>query len=85
METKLSSKGQVVLPASLRRKLDIRPGDALEVRIDGRNIVLSPRRKPAGKARIVVSPFSGLPALKGPDGAPVLRSRDVREILADFP
>lgn len=85
METRISSKGQVVLPASFRRKLDLRAGDALEARIDGTNIVLTPRRKRPGKARIVMSPFTGLPALKAPDGAPVLRSKDVKEMLADFP
>jgi AbrB family looped-hinge helix DNA binding protein len=85
METKFSSKGQVVLPASFRRKLDLRAGDAMEARIDGTSIVLTPRRKRVGKARIVTNPLTGLPALKAPDGAPVLRSKDVREMLADFP
>jgi AbrB family looped-hinge helix DNA binding protein len=85
METKVSSKGQVVLPASFRRKLDLREGDPLDVRIDGASIVLTPRRKRAGQATIVTSPLSGLPALKAPEGAPILRSKDVREMLADFP
>ena len=85
MQTKVSTKGQVVLPGPLRRKLDLRAGDALDVRIDGVAIVLTPRRKRAGKARIVTDPLTGLPALKAPDGAPVLRSKDVGEMLADFP
>ncbi len=85
METKLSSKGQVVLPVSFRRKLDLREGDALDLRVDGSSIVLTPRRKPSGKARIITDPVTGLPALKAPEGAPVLRSKDVREMLADFP
>jgi AbrB family looped-hinge helix DNA binding protein len=85
METNISSKGQVVLPAALRRRLDLREGDALDVRIDGASIVLTPRRKRAGTPRIITDPVTGLPALKAPDGAPVLRSKDVREMLADFP
>ena len=84
MQTRISTKGQVVLPASFRRKLDLRAGDALDVRIDGAAIVLTPRKR-AGKARIVTDPLTGLPALKAPDGAPVLRSKDVREMLVDFP
>ena len=85
METTISSKGQVVLPAAFRRKLDLREGDAIDARVDGGSIVLTPRRKPSGKARIVADPLTGLPALKAPDGAPVLRSKDVRDMLADFP
>jgi AbrB family looped-hinge helix DNA binding protein len=85
MQTRISTKGQVVLPASFRRKLDLREGDALDARIDGAAIVLTPQRKRTGKARIVTSPLTGLPALKAPDGAPVLRSKAVREMLADFP
>jgi AbrB family looped-hinge helix DNA binding protein len=85
METRISSKGQVVLPAAFRRKLDLRPGDAMEAHVDGRSIILAPRRKRAGKARIIIDPLTGLPALKAPDGAPVLRSKDIREMLADFP
>jgi AbrB family looped-hinge helix DNA binding protein len=82
METTISSKGQVVLPAAFRRKLDLRPGDAIEAGVDGSSIILTPRRKRAGKARIVTDPLTGLPALKAPDGAPVLRSRDVRKMLS---
>ena len=85
METTISSKGQVVLPAAFRRKLDLRAGDALEVRVDGSSIILTSRRKRPGKARIVTDPLTGLPALKAPEGAPVLRSKDVRDMLADFP
>jgi AbrB family looped-hinge helix DNA binding protein len=34
METKLSTKGQVVLPGPVRRKLGLRAGDPLEVRAE---------------------------------------------------
>lgn len=40
---RLSSKGQLVIPAALRRKLGLKPGQALAVRSGaGREIVLSP-------------------------------------------
>ena len=42
METKVSSKGQVVLPSRLRAKLGLRAGDALEVKLEGDAIVLRP-------------------------------------------
>jgi len=85
METRISSKGQVVLPAAFRRKLDLRAGDAIEAHVDGGSIVLTPRRKRSEKATIITDPLTGLPALKAPAGAPILRSKDVLAMLADFP
>ena len=32
---KLSSKSQIVIPADIRRKLHVRPGDTLEVNLEG--------------------------------------------------
>jgi AbrB family looped-hinge helix DNA binding protein len=85
METKISSKGQVVLPAAFRQKLDLRAGDAMEARVDGGSIILTPRRKRAGKAIIVTDPLTGLPALDVEGDVPVLTSEDVAAMLADFP
>jgi AbrB family looped-hinge helix DNA binding protein len=85
MQTKLSTKGQVVLPGPLRRKLGLRPGDPLDVRTDDGSIVLTPRRKRLKKPRIIVDLRTGLPVLTlGPD-APVLTSKQVDEILSNFP
>lgn len=38
--TTVSSKAQIVLPAEIRRALGIRPGDRLEISVDGERIVL---------------------------------------------
>jgi len=85
MQTKLSTKGQVVLPGPLRRRLGLRPGDALDATIEGESIVLRPPRKRLLKPRIVKDPILGTPVLTfGPD-APILTSEEVREMLADFP
>ena len=57
MQTTLSSKGQVVLPGQIRRKLGLRSGDHLEIRVKNGEIVLTPSKpihKP--KASIVVDP-----------------------------
>ena len=83
--TKVSTKGQLVLPQALRRKMNLRPGDTFDVKIEGDRIVLVPRRKRARKPRIVRDPVTGLPALSAGPGAPVLTSEQVAEILADFP
>jgi AbrB family looped-hinge helix DNA binding protein len=85
METKVSTKGQVVLPGPVRRRLGIRAGDRLDVTVDEDRIVLAKRTKFRHKPRIVKDPKTGLIALLlGPD-APILTSERVKELLADFP
>ncbi len=37
---KLSKKAQLVLPASIRRRLNIRPGDRLILEVEGDHVVL---------------------------------------------
>lgn len=84
MQTRVSTKGQVVLPGPLRRKLGIQAADAMDVSVEAGRIVLMPDRKKAPKARILTDPIMGLPVLSAGKGAPLLRSRDVEEILAGF-
>jgi len=85
METKVSTKGQVVLPSRLRERLGLKPGDALDVKVEDGNIVLTPRRRRRRKARIIIDPITGLPVLTAGPGAPVLTHEQVKEMLADFP
>ena len=85
MQTKVSTKGQIVLPGPLRRRLNIRPGDALDIAVEKDRIVLTQASKPKFEARIVEDPVTGFVAIDlGPD-APTLTSEMVREILSDFP
>jgi len=85
MQTRVSTKGQVVLPGPIRRKLGIRAGDPLDIAIEKDRIVLTQPRKPKYKARMVVDPVTGFAAIDlGPD-APILTSEMVRELLSDFP
>jgi AbrB family looped-hinge helix DNA binding protein len=85
MVTTVSTKGQVVVPSSIRRKLGLQPGDLLEARIEGQHIVLTPQKARSRKARIIRDPVTGLPVLTAGPKAPKLTSAEVREILADFP
>lgn len=85
MTTKLSTKGQVVLPKGIRRRLNLRPGDQFETRVEGDRIVLTPKRKRSRKVRIIADPITGLPVLTAGPDAPKLTSAQVAEILADFP
>ena len=89
MVTKLSTKGQVVLPASFRHKLSLQAGDPIDITLEddgkGGRIVIAPRKKSHGKWKIITDPITGWPALKGPAGTPKLTSEKVKELLADFP
>jgi len=85
MQTRVSTKGQIVLPAPLRRRLGIRAGDPLDISVEEDRIVLSAPRTPDYNARMIKDPITGFPVIDvGPD-APVLTSEMVRELLVDFP
>ena len=85
MRTTVSTKGQVVVPSRIRRKLGLQPGDSLEASVEGQHIVLTPRKICPRNARIIRDPVTGLPVLTAGPKAPKLTSAEVREILADFP
>lgn len=85
MQTRVSTKGQVVLPGPFRRRLGIRAGDPLEASVEDGRIVLTPRRVRPVRARIVEDPETGLPVLSAGPEAPMLSGKDVAEILSNFP
>ena len=85
MTTTLSSKGQVVLPQAVRRKLGLHPGAQFTCAVRDGGIFLKPELQKPAKVRIGRSKLSGLPALIGPAGMPRLTSAAVRAMLADFP
>ena len=85
MRTRVSTKGQVVLPSRIRLRLGLQPGDSLDAELNGEQIILTPRRTRRGSARITEDPITGLPVLTAGADATKLTSKQVREILADFP
>jgi len=85
MQTKISTKGQVVLPSPIRHKLGLRTGDPLDAKVEGGRIVLTPRRTRSRKVSIVLDRITGLPVLSADADAPLLSSKQVEEILANFP
>jgi AbrB family looped-hinge helix DNA binding protein len=52
MQTRVSTKGQIVLPGPLRRELGIQAGDAMDVSVEAGRIVLIPHRKMKRKTTI---------------------------------
>ena len=85
MRTRVSTKGQVVLPSPIRHRLGLQPGDFLDAELEGQRIILTPRRARRASARIVKDPVTGLPVLTAGADAAKLTGEQVREILADFP
>ncbi len=85
MQTKVSTKGQVVLPGPLRRRLGIQAGDPLDVNVESGRIVLTPQKSRRLRVKIATDPVTGLPVFSAGPDAPVLSSKEVEEILASFP
>ena len=85
MQTRVSTKGQVVLPSPIRKRLDLRPGDPLDANVENGRIVLTPRRKRMHRAKLMVDPVTGLPVLSAGPDAPILTSKDIEDILTNFP
>ena len=65
--------------------LGLRTGDPLDTKVEGGSIVLTPQRKRSKKVSILVDPITGLPVLSAGRDAPLLSSKEVREILSEFP
>jgi len=85
MELKLSTKGQIVLAGAIRRRLGLQPGDSLDAKVQGGRIVLTPRKTRPLKTNLRIDPITGLPVLSAGAGAPRLSSKQVKEILDEFP
>jgi AbrB family looped-hinge helix DNA binding protein len=85
MKTKVSTNGQVVLPGVLRSRLGIQSGDPLDIAVEAGSIILTPQRKSPQKAKIISDPVTGLPVLCVGKDVPVLSSKEVEEILSNFP
>jgi hypothetical protein len=66
------------------RRLDIRAGDPQDADIEDGRIVLTRGERPH-RGKLVTDPITGLPALSAGANAPPLSSKEVEEILSNFP
>jgi len=80
MTTTLSSKGQLVIPLELRRRLGLTAGDRLTCEVQEGRIILE--REKTGGAKMTMG-SDGLPILTAPEGAPEMTPELVKEILAE--
>jgi len=85
MELKLSTKGQIVLAGTIRRRLGLQAGDLLDAKVQAGQVVLTPRKTRVSKGILLVDALTGLPVLSAGAGAPRLTSKQVREIMVEFP
>ena len=84
MMSRLSSKGQIVLPKQVRNRLHLRPGARLACEIKDGAIVLTPEHPVTERPKSIVDPKTGLRITKSP-AATQVSSADVRAALLDFP
>jgi AbrB family looped-hinge helix DNA binding protein len=79
--TRLSSKGQVVIPTAVRRALRLEAGDRLRITVEGRRLVIEPEE--AESARLVKE--RGRRVLVAPASALAMTTAAVKAVLSDFP
>lgn len=78
----LSSKGQLVIPARIRKAMNLRAGDKVEMKLEGGRLVL--QRGSACGARLKRGRF-GRPVLVAAQGAPALTTENVIRLLEELP
>jgi AbrB family looped-hinge helix DNA binding protein len=79
--SRLSTKGQLVIPARFRKALNLRPGDKVEMVLENRGLVL--RREPQRAARLKRGKF-GRPVLVAAEGAPLMTTESVTALLEEL-
>lgn len=80
MTTTLSSKGQVVIPLEIRKRLGLSAGAIISCHLQDGRIVLDPLRDAAPAHFISDAEYV---ALKAPEGAPEMTPERVKEILSE--
>lgn len=81
MKTKLSSKGQVVIPLEVRKRLGLQTGAIMDCKLDQNRIVLSPFSSDSCATLIHDASYI---ALEAPDGAPEMSPERVKDILSEL-
>lgn len=71
-----------MIPARLRKALNLRPGDKVEMILEGRGLVL--RRESQRAARLKRGRF-GRPVLLAAEGAPAMTTESVTALLEELP
>ena len=81
MKTKLSSKGQVVIPLEIRKRMGISTGTVMDCQLAQNRIILSPCES-TSKAKLITD--AAYIALEAPEGAPEMSPERVKDILSEL-
>lgn len=81
MTTTLSSKGQIVIPLEIRKKLGLSAGAVISCDLEDGRIVLDPRGSARPARLLSAADYS---ALEAPEGAPEMTPERVKEILSEL-
>jgi AbrB family looped-hinge helix DNA binding protein len=76
VNTKLSTKGQIVIPQSLRERKNLHPGDILEIEETGQGIFLRKR----GRTRPQIIEKSGVAVFQEDKDTPAITSTMVQKL-----
>lgn len=80
--SRLSTKGQLVIPVRLRKVLNLRPGDKLDMKVEGPRLIL--QRVSPHAAKLKRGRF-GRPVLVAAKGAPAMTTESVDALLRGLP
>ncbi len=80
--SRLSTKGQLVIPARFRKALNLRPGDKVVMALEDRGLVL--RRESPPAAKLKRGKF-GRPVLVAAEEAPSMTTESVAALLEELP
>jgi AbrB family looped-hinge helix DNA binding protein len=78
----LSTKGQLVIPTQYRKALNLRPGDKVEMTLEGPRLILE--RRSRRTAKLTRGRF-GRPVLVSAPGGPAITTETVNALLDELP
>ena len=81
MTVTLSTKGQLVIPAQIRKALNLNAGDQVILKVEGQRLVLEPASRP--KAKLKRGKF-GRVVLEAPPDAPPMTTESVKKLLEEL-
>ena len=79
---RLSTKGQLVIPAPVRKALNLKAGDEVEMRLEGKRLILERASQRAARLKRGRSRRLVLVAAKG---APAMTTANVNRLLEELP